>query len=161
MNSYQSNPGPGAYVDQSFGGSHDQNFQDQNTMSYSFSSTPSAPLSYDVGDPGLLENTPQQEDRLLSADFQCEYCKREFSKQYELTKHIRIHTKPLSCEICGDFETAQQKDLDRHYWASHRPYAQSHNIPGGPKECDDCGRKSRSDNLKRHQRKAKHGEYRD
>jgi hypothetical protein len=28
-------------------------------------------------------------------------------------------------------------------------------------ECDDCGLKFRSDNLKRHQKNAKHGEYRD
>jgi len=161
MNSYQSNPGPGAYVDQSFGGSHDQNFQDQNTMSYPFSSTPSTALSYDVGDPGPLENTPQQEDRLSSADFPCEYCERGFSKQYELTKHIRIHTKPLSCEICWNFETAQKKDLDRHLLVYHPSYAQSQNIPENLKECEDCRRKFRSDNLKRHQRNAKHGEYRD
>jgi hypothetical protein len=99
MNSYQSNPGPGAYVDQSFGGSHGQNFQDQNTMSYPFSSTPSTALSYDVGDPGPLENTPQQEDRLSSADFPCEYCEREFSKQYELTLVSFQISQKIECNL--------------------------------------------------------------
>jgi hypothetical protein len=85
MNSYQSNTGPEAYVDQQFGGSSDQHFQDQNTMSHPFSSAPSTAYGYDVEDPGPLENTPQQEHRVSSADFRCEYCGREFSKQYELT----------------------------------------------------------------------------
>ncbi|KAH8760949.1 hypothetical protein F5882DRAFT_523089 [Hyaloscypha sp. PMI_1271] len=158
MNSYQSNTGPEAYVDQSFGGSYDQHFQDQNTMSHPFSSAPSTAYGYE--DPGPLENTPQQEHRVSSADFRCEYCGREFSKQYELTKHERNHTKPLSCEICHE-RKAQRKDLDRHYRTEHPSYAQSHNIPEISKKCEDCGLKARSDNLKRHQRNAKHGEYRD
>ena len=85
MNSYQSNPGTGAYVDQPFGGSYDQQFQDQTTMSYPFSSAPSTASGYDFGDPDPIENTPQQEHRVSSADFRCGYCERAFSKQYELT----------------------------------------------------------------------------
>jgi len=85
MNPYQSSQGPGAYVDQSFGGSHDQNFHDQNTMSYPSSSTPPTAFSYDIRDPSTLEETSQQEHRVSSADFRCEQCERTFSKQFELT----------------------------------------------------------------------------
>ncbi|KAH8774157.1 hypothetical protein BGZ57DRAFT_982598 [Hyaloscypha finlandica] len=155
MDSYQSSQGPGANVGQSFGGSHDQN-----TMSYPSFSTPPTADSYDVRDPSTLEETSQQEHRVSSADFPCEYCGRAFSKQFELTKHERNHTKPLSCEVCQKSK-AQQKDLNRHYWSHHRSYAQSHNIQRVLKECDDCGLEARSDNLKRHQQNAKHGEYRD
>lgn len=81
-----------ANLDHSFGGSYDQDFQDQTTTSYPFSASPSTALSFDVGsvDPGSLENTPQQDsgtftDRLSSTDFPCKDCSRVFSKQYELT----------------------------------------------------------------------------
>jgi hypothetical protein len=55
-----------------------------------------------------------------------------------------------------DHRTADQRDMDRHYWASHRNYAREHGIPNPEGVCPDCGTKfTRSDNMTRHQMKIK------
>jgi hypothetical protein len=92
MNSYQSSAVTTSHLN-SFGDDHAQNYQDQNTMSWpTSSSSPTTVLSFDVGnlEPSPIQSTPQQssakcEDKLSSANFQCEYCSQVFSKQYELT----------------------------------------------------------------------------
>jgi len=167
MNSYQSGSAATAGLDHTFGGENVQNFQDQSTTSWPSSSSPPMALSFDVEAPqfGSFGNALQQGlgpvgDRLPSASFLCEYCPREFSKQFELNKHIRTHTKPLRCEVCHAFSAAEQKDLNRHLWSHHPLYAESHNIRRDSGKCKDCGEKyTRSDNLDRHQQKEKHGKY--
>ena len=52
-----------------------------------------------VGDPGPLENTPQQEDGLSSADYRCEYCERAFSKQYQLTLVSFQISQKIECNL--------------------------------------------------------------
>jgi len=173
MNSYQSSAVTTNHLG-SFGDDHvqnyqGQNYQDQNTMSWPTTSSPPTAFSFDAAnlEPGPIQSTPQQssatsEDRLSSANFQCGYCSQAFSRQYELTKHERIHTRPLQCHLCpeGSRGAAQKKDLDRHFWVYHQLYAQMNNIPKDSGVCYDCSYEGRSDNVKRHQQRAKHGEYR-
>jgi len=115
----------------------------------------------------LTPSVPEQssgpsKDGHSSAKFQCEYCPKAYSKQYELTKHRNNHTKPYQCYLClnEDVRVAQSKDLHRHYWVRHKSYAELNHIPREWSDCDDCGLEFRKDNLKRHQERRKHGEYR-
>jgi uncharacterized C2H2 Zn-finger protein len=94
-----------------------------------------------------------------NSKFRCEYCSKEHSKQFELTKHLRTHTKPLTCDRCPE-AFAQAKDLNRHLWSNHPVYAAENNIPKDEKVCADCGLVCRSDNYKRHQQRYGHGPYR-
>ncbi|PMD37863.1 hypothetical protein L207DRAFT_598313 [Hyaloscypha variabilis F] len=168
MDPYQSGSAATAGLDHPIVGDNFQNFQDENAMSLSSYSSPPMASSFDAGNFELdsFENTPQQGsvpdgDRLPPTNFPCDRCPKAFSRQYELTKHKKIHDKPLHCEVCHEFGAAEKKDLDRHLWSNHPVYAESNNIrrdSGG--ECD-CGRKyGRSDHLVRHQKKEKHGKYR-
>ncbi|KAH7407650.1 hypothetical protein BKA64DRAFT_426768 [Cadophora sp. MPI-SDFR-AT-0126] len=85
--------------------------------------------------------------------FRCNECLKEFLQRSQLNKHLRIHTRPLQCELCPQdiIRFAERKDLDRHYWSTHRTYAQDNNIPRDSKACPDCDYVGRSDNVRRHQ----------
>jgi len=168
MNSEQISGATTTHLNHPFGNDHTENYQDQNTMSWPRTSFPPTAFNYNVGnpEPSPLESPPQQssgpsEDRLSSSNLQCEYCPQVFQRQFELTKHERTHTKPLSCHLCsnGYIGAAEQKDLNRHFWVHHKSYARSSNKPKDSGTCNDCGQEFRSDNLKRHQQRAKHGEY--
>jgi len=107
--------------------------------------------SYDMSN----QNPQPVASELTSESLQCEYCQKGFSKQYELTKHLRNHTRPLQCEVCPEGRyggAAQLKDLYRHYWSTHRLYAKEHNIPQDYESCPDCDYDGRKDHVKRHRR---------
>ncbi|PMD17210.1 hypothetical protein NA56DRAFT_752560 [Hyaloscypha hepaticicola] len=170
MDSYQSNGAATPVFSHSFDDEQFQNYQGQTTLSWPTTSFPTTASSSNVGnlEPAPLQDPLQQssgpsEDRLSDSNFQCTTCFKVFPKQHKLTKHEKIHTKPLLCHLCPDGDyggAAERKELNRHFWVYHAEYAESHNIPKEWGTCDDCGKECRSDNLTRHQKKAKHGNYR-
>ncbi|KAE9363184.1 hypothetical protein N431DRAFT_357463 [Stipitochalara longipes BDJ] len=162
MNPYQSDAVPTAGLGDQFGGDNIQDLQDQNTTPWPSSSSQPTAMTFDAHslEPSTLESTSQQnsgpaEGTLSRADFRCEICSKTYSRQYELTKHRRNHTKPLRCHLCPE-GFAQQKDLDRHFWVHHESYAQFQNIPDPSEVCQVCGHRARGDNLKRHQKRTGH-----
>lgn len=87
----------------------------------------------------------------------CHYedCSYSCESQRKLTKHIlRKHEKPHGCKASDhcDHRTAEPRDMNRHYWSTHKEYARRHNIPGDEEyPCSKCGEIfTRADNLKRH-----------
>ena len=42
--------------------------------------------------------------------FQCGECDKEFPKQWELERHVKIHNNIFLCEVCG-FETNDKQSL--------------------------------------------------
>jgi len=128
---------------------------------YTWSSTPSIipelPSHPASLAPTLLEqNLEPAMDRPTSKLFRCKHCERTFPKQCLLTRHLRNHTKPLSCQLCpsGEHGVAQFKDLHRHYWSNHRLYAEENMIPKEWDNCPNpnCDYEGRKDNVKRHQK---------
>ncbi|KAH7324017.1 hypothetical protein BKA65DRAFT_481797 [Rhexocercosporidium sp. MPI-PUGE-AT-0058] len=95
------------------------------------------------------ESTPR-----VDQIFRCDQCLKEFLQRSLLKKHLRVHTRPLRCELCpqGTHGVAEQKDLNRHYWSTHRTYALNNNIPRDSTACPDCDYEGRTDNVRRHQR---------
>jgi len=90
-----------------------------------------------------------------SKPFKCTCCSRAFSKEGDLTKHWRNHSRPLPCLVC-DAEyggAAQNRDLNRHYWTHHAIWAKEHNIPEEKSQCPNCDYRGRNDNVKRHSEK--------
>ncbi|KAI9172178.1 Zinc finger protein [Paramyrothecium foliicola] len=87
------------------------------------------------------------------ARYHCTLCDKSYEKNSELTRHMRRHDKPIPCihnDTCG-YRTAQQKDMNRHYWTTHREWARENNVPNTRVECDYCGETlERDDNLKKH-----------
>lgn len=119
-------------------------------------------LSNVESQPNFLPQSPSEQSLGVSEvgpaseTFQCAYCDKMYTAQYQLTKHEHIHTKPRQCHFCL-FATAERRDLNRHFWAHHEEYARAHSIPRDRRVCPDCGQRSRGDNLSRHKRR-KHGD---
>jgi hypothetical protein len=66
---------------------------------------------------------------------------------------LKRQDKPIACEADESCEkrTAQQKDMDRHYWTTHRPWAEANNIPSTETTCPVCSEVlRRSDYLSKH-----------
>ncbi|KAH8589270.1 hypothetical protein B0O99DRAFT_600067 [Bisporella sp. PMI_857] len=107
-------------------------------------------------EPTVLESLPPADTSLgptgnySSRPLECPNCGKEFSKNHELTKHMKNHVKPLICAVCQSSGAAEKKDLHRHYWVHHPEYARENGIPKEEKTCPDCGHTGRSDNIKRH-----------
>jgi hypothetical protein len=103
------------------------------------------------------QGSPESSESVLMCTVQD--CRR-FGKIYldlrTYNKHMKHHIRPVACQVhgCGH-KTGDNKDMNRHYWAAHPPWAKRHNIPrdkGG--KCDFCGKKfTRSDNLTKHIKK--------
>jgi predicted RNA-binding Zn-ribbon protein involved in translation (DUF1610 family) len=89
---------------------------------------------------------------IQTSKFPCSHCTKGFSRQCDLTKHMKTHNHPLRCEICGDDwgGAAEMKDLIRHNRVHHsdRIVAKSSTV------CPHCNKdfRGRQDNLKRHVR---------
>ncbi|KAK1955735.1 hypothetical protein LY78DRAFT_664050 [Colletotrichum sublineola] len=78
--------------------------------------------------------------------YACEICPKIYSKQHSLNRHMKWHTKPLTCPSEGcDWRCAEKKDLGRHvgtYHSSQKPRF----------KCDRCGEDfARREYLTRHQ----------
>ncbi|KAH6692849.1 hypothetical protein BKA61DRAFT_584580 [Leptodontidium sp. MPI-SDFR-AT-0119] len=101
----------------------------------------------------IPQNLGSEGTRRADQIFRCEQCSKEFLQRSLLTKHLRVHTKPLRCKLCpqGTPGFAEQKDLNRHYWSTHRTYAQNNHIPRDSRACPDCDYEGRTDNVRRHQ----------
>lgn len=73
------------------------------------------------------------------------------------SKHIkRKHELPVACKASKDCDhrTAEPRDMYRHYWSTHKPYAKKHDIPGDeefPCPNPKCNKVfTREDNMLRH-----------
>lgn len=67
------------------------------------------------------------------------------------SKHYnRVHNLRYKCESCA-FARADKKELHRHYWVSHRDWAEANNIPDISGKCKGCGRTfGRKDRIRLH-----------
>ena len=73
----------------------------------------------------------------------CEYCPKEFVRNYDRKKHLLIHTKdkPFKCNFC-DYSTADDTNLRNHI--------KRHNYVS-PHECSECRKRfSTQDDLYAH-----------
>ncbi|KAK1985858.1 hypothetical protein LZ30DRAFT_767809 [Colletotrichum cereale] len=79
----------------------------------------------------------------------CGKCNKPYSKQHELNRHMKRHTKPWACTFASEgckHRYAEKKELDRHVQTYHS--AQKPNI-----KCDACLKAfTRQDNLTRHRK---------
>ncbi|KAK4211364.1 hypothetical protein QBC37DRAFT_14418 [Rhypophila decipiens] len=71
-------------------------------------------------------------------------------KRHRKTKR---HNPPIPCAAdpeCANRQ-AQRRDMNRHYWTSHKKWAAENNIPELKEDCEACGKTfARKDFLKRH-----------
>jgi hypothetical protein len=87
-------------------------------------------------------------------------CTRSFATEREYKKHLTHHNYPVKCKAempkgypACEHETADQSDMNRHYWSTHRHWAEKKEIPRVESKCGDCGTKfSRRDNMIKHQK---------
>lgn len=72
------------------------------------------------------------------------------------SKHMKTHALPVQCNVC-EWKTAENRDMYRHYWASHKRYAERNGIPRDNDACKTCGKAfTRKDNLTKHMKKYRH-----
>ncbi|KAK8092264.1 uncharacterized protein PG998_015096 [Apiospora kogelbergensis] len=76
----------------------------------------------------------------------------------DLKKHYRIHAKPVYCPFkwCRDQIrtkgwSAEQRDMRRHVWTAHEPWAAFMGIEKVEEKCNRCGEMKRFDRLKVHE----------
>lgn len=86
----------------------------------------------------------------------CTHCQKAFARISDMNKHIKYHTKPISCQVCGH-NFGRQRDLLRHQHGVHKDLFGEEEFPCLFEECKKAGVKfSRRDNLGRHLRR-RHG----
>ncbi|XP_058455612.1 zinc finger protein 626-like isoform X2 [Malaya genurostris] len=83
--------------------------------------------------------------RTENTQYKCEICGDGFSKQYDLTYHMRIHAadRPFRCEICGN----------RYIRKSELTHHQRSHSSDRPRKCEICGKEFyKTGNLTQHMR---------
>lgn len=112
---------------------------------------PAAPL------PPLQPSSPPTMHHRPTAPHTCPEagCGKGFYKKCELRKHSQQHSKPHRCSLCDAFCSAELRGLQRHYWTSHREWAERNEIPRQIGKCDfpGCKYEGRLDNVSRHMRR--------
>ncbi|UZP36356.1 hypothetical protein NXS19_004172 [Fusarium pseudograminearum] len=78
-------------------------------------------------------------------------CGKSWKEGTHYNKHYnRVHNLRYKCESCA-FAGADKKELHRHYWVSHRDWAEANNIPDISGNCKGCGRTfRRKDRIRLH-----------
>ncbi|OAA66013.1 Zinc finger, C2H2-type/integrase, DNA-binding protein [Niveomyces insectorum RCEF 264] len=86
-----------------------------------------------------------------ASDLVCPECHRACPTMQRLRKHMRTHTRPFSCAVCGRGHGAK-RDLHRHLWTTHPEEAARAGIPSFVRPCPVAGCRfaGRHDNLMRH-----------
>lgn len=119
----------------------------------------SQPDDEDDGDDDEDDDDDDDDEDLPPGKLACGWqdCPRTFDKEFDRTKHMRNHTRPLTCDICFKGKP-QKKDLDRHMWSKHPDEARHRKTPKDEVVCSfpGCKHKGRSDNVTRHMR-SRHG----
>ncbi|XP_050734218.1 zinc finger protein 341-like isoform X2 [Eriocheir sinensis] len=70
---------------------------------------------------GMAKTVPSKNEATkLKAKHKCNYCSKEFSKNFDLRQHVRSHTgeKPFQCIVCGRAFT--QKSNVKKHMATHK-----------------------------------------
>ncbi|KAH7418049.1 hypothetical protein BKA64DRAFT_187097 [Cadophora sp. MPI-SDFR-AT-0126] len=51
----------------------------------------------------------------------CCHCNKAFTRASDMNKHVKYHTRPITCPITGcDYTCGRQKDLSRHQHGVHK-----------------------------------------
>lgn len=78
--------------------------------------------------------TSVEEEGSSKPKLQCEYCNKQFTKNFDLQQHVRAHTgeKPFQCIVCGR-AFAQKSNVKKHM-ATHKvwPTGTSNTLPKQP-----------------------------
>ncbi|KXJ85598.1 hypothetical protein Micbo1qcDRAFT_48270 [Microdochium bolleyi] len=93
---------------------------------------------------------------IVPATFQCSTCREGFRTKTMLTRHIRIHTKPMKCPKPGCPVGADwTKNIQRHVWVAHVNWAKKTGFPPLRIKCDKCDKSfARQDGLVKHRKSA-------
>jgi hypothetical protein len=64
---------------------------------------------------------PPRKPKFSSTKHICPTCKSSFAQAYELRKHTKYHSKPITCPLAGcTHRFGRQRDLIRHQKAAHK-----------------------------------------